>query len=171
MSIQPPDDVLSSLHGGHVSVPDPMYSLKNGPCLWGKRGYRTEGIIWWRLIHNVSMYAQIPIHIWKVICQNIKGDYFWLMEFLLPYNFVYYLNSFFFTKKDPSSCKIKTKSRTWIPVDSSFWLWRVALAGVRELFSRWRMGFSTAPEPGCWCAWKLAPHCFEAICACGFLSS
>ena len=61
----------------------------------------------------MSMYARIPIHIWKVIYQNIKGDYFWLMEFLLPYNFVYYLNFFFFfTKKDPSSCKIKTKSRT-----------------------------------------------------------
>lgn len=68
------------------------------------------------------MYAQIPIHIWKLICQNIKGDYFWLMEFLLPYNFVYYLNFFSFLQKDASSCKIKTKSRAWIPVDSGFWL-------------------------------------------------
>ena len=50
----------------------------------------------------MSMYARIPIHIWKVIYQNIKGDYFWLMEFLLPYNFVYYLNFFFFFYKKRS---------------------------------------------------------------------
>ena len=63
------------------------------------------------------MYAQIPIHIWKVICQNIKGDYFWLMEFLLPYNFVYYLNFFFFflQKKIYPLVKLKPKAELESP--------------------------------------------------------
>ena len=61
------------------------------------------------------MYAQIPIHIWKLICQNIKGDYFWLMEFLLPYNSVYYLNFFFFLKKLHPLVKLKLKAELGSP--------------------------------------------------------